>query len=286
MRRKRRVVAVSEVLIRVTQLPVIDGLDALDALKSYWTQKAENMEALAPTDGNKSAIKKDRADARKEYETHMEAYMAARERAFAPIKEADERISECIKEPFARLDAAAKKSVDAIEGAQKKEKEDACREYFAELCAVHGVDFVKFEYMHLKINLSTSLNAYRDTINEWVAKVASGMDKIDRESDPADRDEIMSEYKHCLDVGEAMLRVQDHKNRLKAERQAAEEREERRKAEAEAVAKVEAAMPVAVSPPVEVKPEPMLTVAFKATATREKLIALREYMKAEGIKYE
>ena len=40
------------------------------------------------------------------------------------------------------------------------------------------------------------------------------------------------------------------------------------------------------TPPMQVESEPMLTVTFKATATREKLVELREYMKQEGIKYE
>lgn len=269
-------------LIRVSQLPIIDGLDALDALKAYWNKKADDMEALAPTEENKKSIKKDRADARKEYEQHLTAYKIAREEAFAPIRAADDRIAECIKVPFERLDSAAKSSVEAIESAQKDEKETACQEYFQELCAVHGIDFLSWEQLNISIKLSTSLSAYRDQINEKVAAIADGMDRIDREAAPENRDEIMSEYKRLLDVGAAILRVQERKKRVAEEAMAAEERAARKAAESAVVAKVKSA----IAPPVEVKEEQLLTVSFKATATREKLLKLREFMKTEGIKYE
>ena len=278
----------SEELIRISQLPIIE--ERLRDVKEQWeTAAAENM-ALVCTAETVQSVKAARADMTKQFNELETLRKNAKSQYMERWDAFEATYRECIAEPYKRADADLKRKIDETEAAIKAECQRRCREYFTELCAVHGVDFVKYEYMHLKIDMASAKaktpRKLFDTINEWVAKIANGMDKIDRESDPEDRDEIMSEYKRCLDVGEAMLRVQDRKNRLAAEKQAAAEREARRKVEAEAVAKVEAAMPVVVAPPVEVKQEPLMTVAFKATATREKLIALREYMKAEGIKYE
>lgn len=276
-----------EELIRVTQLPIIE--ERLRDVKAAWEQAAADNMALVCTSETIGSVKAARADMTKQFERLEALRKSAKAQYMERWTAFEATYKECIAEPYKRADAALKAKIDETESAIKTECEQRCREYFAELCAVHGVDFVKYESMHLKIDMTAAKQKTPrrlfDQMSEWVSAVACGMDKIDQESEPDDRDEIMAEYKQCLDVGEAVLRVQDRKNRIKAEQQAAAEREERRRAEQEAEAKVEAAI-AASSPPVEVKADPLLTVAFKATATREKLIALREFMKTEEIRYE
>lgn len=277
----------SDELMRLSQLPQIE--ERLRDVKAEWEQTAaENMSLVCTADTIQS-VKTARADMTKLFNELEEQRKAVKAQYMERWNAFEATYKACITEPYRRADADLKRKIDETEGAIKAECEERCVAYFHELCAVHGVDFVSWPQLNIKIDLTSAKQKTPrklfDQISEKVAAIADGMDKIDRESDPADRDEIMSEYKQCLDVGTAVLRVQDRKNRLKAEQQAAAEREERRRAEQEAEAKVDAAI-AATAPPIEVKAEPLLTVAFKATATREKLIALREWMKTEGIRYE
>lgn len=276
----------SEALIRISQLPEIE--ERLRDVKAEWeTMAADNM-ALVCTADTIQSVKTARADLTKKFSELEELRKTVKTQYMAAYNAFEQTYKDCITDPYKRADADLKRKIDETEGAIKAECEQRCIEYFQELCSVHGVDFVSWPQLNIKIDMTSAKQKTPrklfDAINERVAAIAAGMDRIDRESDPADRDEIMAEYKQFLDVGTAVLRVQDRKNRLAAETQAAAKREERRRSEQEAVAKVEAALPVAT--PMQVEAEPMLTVTFNATATREKLVELREYMKQEGIKYE
>lgn len=274
-------------LMRLSQLPQIE--ERLRDVKAEWEATAAEKMSLVCTADTVQSVKNARAEMTKQFNALEKQRMAVKNQYMERWNAFEATYKECITEPYRRADSDLKRKIDETEGAIKAECEERCVEHFHELCAVHGVDFVSWQQLNIKIDLTSAKQKtprkLLDAINEKVDAIADGMDRIDRESDPADRDDIMAEYKRCLDVGTAILRVQDRKNRLAAEKQAATEREERRRAGQEAEAKVEAAI-AATAPPVEVKAEPLLTVAFKATATREKLIALREWMKAEGIWYE
>lgn len=276
----------SEALIRISQLPEIE--ERLRDVKSEWESMAADNMALLCTADTIQSVKSARAVLTKKFSELEDLRKTVKTQYMVAYNAFEQTYKDCITDPYKRADADLKRKIAETEGAIKAECEKRCIEYFGELCAVHGVDFVSWPQLNIKIDMTSAKQKTPrklfDTINERVAAIADGMDRIDRESDPADRDAIMAEYKQCLDVGMAMLLVQDRKNRLAAEAHAASEREERRRLEQDAVAKVDAALPVAT--PMQVEAEPMLTVSFKATATREKLIALREYMKQEGIKYE
>lgn len=277
----------SNELIKITQLPEIE--ERLRDVKAQWEQAAAENMALVCTADTIQSVKTARAEMTKQFNELEALRKAAKAQYMERWTAFEQTYKDCITEPYKTADADLKRKIDETEGAIKAECERRCVEYFREISAVHGVDFVSWPQLNIKIDMTSARQKTPrklfDQINERIAAIADGMDKIDREADPSDRDEIMAEYKRLLDVGAAVLRVQDRKNRIRAEQQAAAEREERRRAEKEAEAKVEAAI-AASAPPVEVKAEPLLTVAFKATATREKLVKLREFMKMEGIIYE
>lgn len=275
----------SEALIRISQLPEIE--ERLRDVKTEWeTMAADNM-ALVCTADTIQSVKTARADLTKKFIELEKLRKTVKTQYMAAYNAFEQTYKECITDSYKRADADLKRKIDETEGAIKAECEQRCIEYFQELCSVYGVDFVSWPQLDIKIDMTSAKQKTPrklfHAINKRVAAIADGMDRIDRESDPAERDAIMAEYKRVLNVGIAMLRVLHRKNRIAAEKQAAAEREKRRSTEQEAIAKVEAALPVA-TPMLEAVP--IVTVTFKATATREKMIALREYMKQEGIKYE
>lgn len=275
-------------IIRVTQLPVIE--ERLRALKNAWEQKAADAAAMVCTEETIQGIKAARAEMRKEFEAAEAQRKAVKAAYMEPWNRIEAVYKDCVTDAYTRADAAYKSKVAEVEDAQKATCEKQCREYFSELCAVHSLPWLQYEDAGLKISLTEAKkktpSGHFDKLSEFVARVACDVDAI------GDDAELMVEYKvNGLNFAKAQKTIRDRREVTESERKAAEERAEAKRREAEAVAKVEAAAPVVVSPPAVVETpapvdETLLTVAFKATATREKLIRLREWMKAVGIKYE
>lgn len=269
-------------LIRIAQFPVIE--ERLRALKDEWEQKATDAKSLVCTEDTIQGVKKARAEMRKEFEEADRQRKAAKISYMAPWVRIEEVYQECVENAYRRADETYKGKISEIENAQKAECEKKCREYFAELVQVHGLPWLKYDQAGLKISLTEAKkknpSGHYDKLSEFVARVACDMDAIQGDAEAA------AEYKaNGLNLARAQKTIRERREAAEQERKSTEERAERQRLEAEAIAKVEAAAATS-APPVEVKAEPLLTVSFKATATREKLIALRDYMKAEGIKYE
>lgn len=275
----------NEELIKVRRLPEIS--ERLQLLKEKWEQQAAGAQAMVCTEETVRAVKAARAAMRKEYEEAERQRKAAKVAYMVPWVEIEAVYNDCIKEPFEAADEAYKGKIAEVEGAQKNQCEKMCREYFAELCAVHGVEFLRYEQSGVRITIAEAKkktpSGLFDKLNEFVARVACDVDSAMSMDNSAD---ILVEYKqNGLNLARAIKTVQDRFEYAERERKAAKERAEREKCETEAVAKVEEAA-VMLAPPTDVKEEKLLTVAFRATSTREKLIKLREFMKSEGIKYE
>lgn len=275
-------------LIRLASLPVIE--EQLRTLKENWEQKAKDAESMVCTEETVQDIKKARAEMRKEHDAAEAQRKAVKAQYMAPWTRVEAIYKECVEDAYQRADAAYKAKVGEVESVQKAECEKKCRAYFAELCAVHGVEWLRYEQARLKISLTEAKkktpSGLFDKLSEFVARVACDMDSIQK---MAEAPEVMAEYKaNGLNLAKASMTVIVRHEKEEAERRAAEERTERQKREAEAVAKVEAAAPV-TAPPVAVeapKEEKLLTVTFRATGTRAQLIKVREFMKQEGIEYE
>lgn len=270
-------------IIRVSQLPVIE--ERLLAVKAEWEQKAIDAASMVCTEDTVQTIKKERAELRKEYEAADECRKAAKRAYMGPWDAVEVTYISCITTAYKAADAAYKAKIDEVEGKQKDACETRCREYFSELCAVHGVPWLQYEQAGLKISLTEAKKktptGHFDALNLFVSRVATDMEAI---TDP----EVAAEYKsNGLSLAKAEKAVADRRAAAERERMSAALREELKKRQEEAVKRVEEAS--ALAPPVVVGPkeqEKLLTVMFRATATREKLVRLREWMKAEGIKYE
>ena len=118
-------------------------------------------------------------------------------------------------------------------------------------------------------------------LREFVERVARDYQTIDSmENGTA----VEAEYeRNGCDLSAAIRTVNERMEREKAAQEAAERRKAEQEAEAAAVAKVDA-----VAPPEIVVEEPKLyTITFTIkNVTREQALAVREYLKSEGIDYE
>lgn len=276
----------SVALIEVRQLPII--AERLRLVKDQVEAMAAEAASLVCTEETVQTVKTRRAELRKQFDELEAQRKAVKAEIMAPYNEFERTYKECISGPFKAADASLKATIDGFEGELKAACKAEIEEYFAELCAVHGVDFLTLDKAlavgKIKINLSDAKSKgqrkLRDDISAVVAKIATDADRINSMEDAA---EIMAEYKTSFDVGHAVACVQGRKRAIEAEKQAQEARRATQERQDAAVAKVEA-----VAPPVPVEPPRVFSeFTFKVyNVTRSQLIKIRDYLKQEGITYE
>lgn len=279
-------------LIEITQLPAI--VENLHALRDRWEQEAADAGKLVCNEDSVQAVKTLRAGMRKEFDEADRQRKAVKEQYMAAWNTVEAAWKECVAEPFKRADAAYKEKIGAFEDELKARCKAELEEYFAELCAAHGVDFLTLDKAltlgGLKLSLADAKSRdgkrLKDALGLVVSNVACGMDNIAKLPDAA---EVMAEYKQCLDVGHAAAVVAGRKLRVQAEKEAAERRAEEEARKAEAVKKVQAAAPaVEIKEPPRREPEKVFE-EFTFTVygcTRTQLVMIREFLRNEGIKYE
>lgn len=266
-------------LIKITTLPQIE--EHLHAFKEKVVERTSEAVALVCTEETVSAVKKYRADLRKDFDELEAQRKAVKAAIFEPYNRFEAVYKECVADVFKSADAELKGKIDNTEGEIRKRCEDGLREYFDELCATEGLDWLKFEMSGVKVDMASAKQKtpkkLREQLVNFVSRVARDVDAL---SSMEFSDELLAAYKRTLDVATAISTVEDYHRRVKAEEEVRKARTAQKEAEAEAVKRVEVLAP----PTVTVEPQKM-TITFTITDTRERLIALREWMKANGYVY-
>lgn len=266
-----------ESLIVIEQLPVVR--EHFDRLKALWEQKAKDAEAMVCTEDTVQAVKAYRADMRKDYQEANAEFNAFLKAVMEPIDKVKAAFKECVTSPFDCADAAFKAKISNVESEIKRRCEDALRDYFAELCAAYHVGWLKYEQAGIKVDMASAKQKTPKKLREHLAAFVDHVSTVaDRISRMDNAEEILVEYKKRLDFSEAVDAVRDRHRRIEAERQQMEQMAARKAAEEEAVRRAEALAPPTVM-------EEQISVTFIVTDTKERLIALREWMKANGYEY-
>lgn len=276
-------------LIRVVQLPVIE--ERLRAMKEQVDARVSEALSLACTDGTLTAVKAARADLRKDFDTLESERKAVKAAVLGPYEAFEKVYRECVSDTYKQADAELKKKIDAVEDGIKSACEATLKSYFEELAAAEHVEWLTWDRLGLKIDLTSARQKSHAKLREKVAEFVCGVaQSVDTISNMDDAEEIMAEFRQCLSIGRALGIVQERHQRIEVERRAAEERKAVMDAQRAAVERVEAAAPpTVVAPPVEV-PAPVsveiLRCSFTVHATREQLKKLKEFLNQEGIRYE
>lgn len=280
-------------LIRVVQLPVIE--EQLRAMKERVDKRVSEALSLACTDETLSAVKAARADLRKDFDALEEQRKAVKKAVLGPYEQFEAVYRECVSDTYNLADKELKGKISAVEDGIKAACEETLKRYFEELSAAEHVEWLTWDRMGLKIDLTSSRQKshtkLRDKVAEFVCGVAQSVETI---SNMEDAEEIMVEFRQCLSIGKAFAVVQERHQRIETERRAAEERKAVLEAQRSAVEKVEAAVPpVVAAPPVAAPaeeqacdPEEILRCTFTVRATREQLKRLKAFLNQEGIRYE
>lgn len=272
-------------LIRVAQLPVIE--EQLRSAKGEVEALVRESMSLACTVDTVREVKRRRAELNKQFASLEEQRKAVKAAVLGPYQCFEAVYRDCISGPFQRADADLKMKIVEVEQDLRGRCEDRLRAYFDELRQVHNVpDWLVFDRAGLKIDLTSAKQAQprklMDQLNQFVAGVACDLDSIGKLDDGP---EVLVEYQQTLNLSQAITAVQDRKRAVEEAQRQAVEREAAEQLVQQAVERVEKA----AQPPVAAKAvepvEKIYRCVFTVRATKQKLIALREFMRVEGIQY-
>lgn len=271
--------------VRINQLPEIE--DQLRTIRDWVLEvvaKAKDMECseenLQEVKANRAFLNSMRAEFDKKHKEILE-------RVEAPIKRYKATYKECISDIFADANVSLGNAVLDVQDRMKGRCEQLLRSYFDELTQTNGIGFLKYEQTGVTVSMTDVRvknqppKNLRDQLEKFVLRVGQDVDTI---LSLENADEILSVYKHTLNVTDALQIVNDRRRQIEQAKEEQERRNSVKAQEAEAAQRVAAFAPPVVSEPAP-KQEETLTVAFTITDTRERLKLLKQFLDTNGFKY-
>lgn len=279
----------SEALIEVRQLPIIT--ERLRMVKEQIESMTAEAASLVCTADTVQLVKQTRADLRKKFDELENQRKAVKAAVMGPYEAFVKVYEECISGPFRSADNKLKEQIDGFENELKQRTLERLRTYHAEMCAVHGIDWLTFDRTIQKAGIKVGMadaNAktpkkLMDGIGLFISSIAAGRDNIAKLEDA---DEIMVEFKKTLNATEAIGIVADRKKALEQEKADAEKRAEEAKLREEKMEQIRQIAPEVVkAPATEIPEEKIYTIRFTIRTTREKALKLKAFMIKEEIEY-
>lgn len=274
-------------LIVIKQLPIIE--EHLKSMQESVNRRVSEAMSLACTPETLTDVKRVRAELNKEFEDLEKRRKEVKRSIMEPYERFESVYGECISAGYKMAVKHLGEKISETESTIKSECLSRLKDYFNEVCALEQVEWLEFERMGLLVDLTTAKQKTPKKAMEQIKSFVSGVSKdVSAIDHLADRDEIMVEYRKHLDFARAVSTVQTRKRLIEKEAEASRQREAHQEAQRAAVERVQAVAPPVNThaPQMQPRESESITLSFTVTGTKEQLIALREYMKKEGIKYE
>lgn len=239
--------------------------------------KIEAAKAMACTEDTKTAVKKTRAELKKQFAAYEEERKARTAEYEKPLKAFKALYDTYITKPFTEADSALKQKIDEVENRQKAEKYDHVKVYAEELKTAYALEWLDVDRIMPNVTLSKSEAALK-------AEAASVLDKIKTEADCIhqihDGDEVLAEYMKCLNMAQARLTVDERRHALEAAQKAKQAYTKQEEVKQEAATKVEQ-----LAPPVVEEPEKTFQMTFTVSGTLSQLKALKAFLIENNIDF-
>lgn len=281
-------------LIVVKQIPVIE--ERLISQKEKWEQEVRDAEAMLCTEETLASVKAARARCNQDFAIFEEQRKDVKRMILEPYNHFEAVYKDCVTDPHDLAVSAYNKKISDVEPEIKRRCEEGLRDYFAELCAVHHLDWLTYERAGIKVDMASARaetpKKLRKQLAEFVASVADSVDRIIALEGAG---EIMEEYQRTLNAADAICTVQERRCRIEEQKKELEARRAVREQEEAMVRRVEAlAPPVAVEVQEAVEAQDTAKICYmdlRAHGTMEHLSALKRFalennIKLEAIKYE
>ncbi|MGE4321199.1 MAG: DUF1351 domain-containing protein [Acholeplasmataceae bacterium] len=238
-----------------------------ESLKSQVNEELKKYQGLTLTDDNKKDIKKVKADLNKVSKALNDERISIKKEYVKPLELFESQVKEVtslIKDAVDKLDVQVKEAEDA----EKEEKKQLIEIYFNELVKETKIDFITFDDIGLNITLGAKEKALKEETKAYIDQVLLDLEEINSD---ANAERLLAKYRLSKNLQQSRIQLNYELQQENAIR-------EETKSTVENV--------TVQSTKVEIEDEKILTIEFKATAPKSKLIALREYMKVNGITYE
>lgn len=260
-------------------------------LKQEISAKMADYENLVFTEETIKDAKKDRANLNKLKTAFEDERKRIKKLYLDPYNKFEAQIKEVvalIEKPISLID----KQIKEVEENKKLQKRADIEKMFAEIGFQPFVTLEKI-WDPKWLNATVTLSSIETRMKEIMFEIGSDVHTI--KSLPEFSFEAMEEYKQSLSLvqaineGQRLVEIQKRKaaqeeeRRRKEERAAAEEAE--RKAVEKALAEAVAEEMEAPAKPVEVIQEPVYTLDFRVTATKEQLDLLKGFLRQNNITY-
>lgn len=173
------------------------------------------------TEQTVTTMKKLRAELNKEFED-FEQKRGILKKAYNKVyDEFDQVYKTEITDRYSKAKTSMTSKIDEVELKIKNQKKKNVEEYFDELVIAEKIDFLKFENVGIKIDLSTSEKKFKEQVYSFIEKTNDDIALIKASDYEA---ETMTEYKKTLNVSKAITDVKTRKDleakeaaRIKAE---------------------------------------------------------------------
>lgn len=203
--------------IKLVQAPKITH-DLVAVGKSVTARlDALNLNNQVVTSDTIQSLKNLRAELNKEFAEYEDQRKTIKKLVNEPYTEMEDVYKREITEKYNAAGETLKTKIGQFEDLQKEEKRNNIFSYFTELCFSEEIDFIKFDDLGLKFDLTTTEKKYREQIDAFISKVKDDLQLIDTQEAKA---EILVEFKKTLNASKAITTV--------TERKAAEREEELR----------------------------------------------------------
>lgn len=283
-------------LIVVKQLPVIE--EHLRVLSEKIDDQVSVAMDMACTADTVRDVKKVRAELNREFKALENQRKTVKAAVLGPYEGFEKTYTQYVGMKFRAADDSLKKKISDVEDVLKDQKEADIREYYIEKAASLNIDPKEypFERAEINITLSASEKSLKAGADEFLQRIADGLTMI--ESQPL-RDEILVEFRKSLNAPQATAFVIERHRLAEEEHQRAEKRRAEENALKEHASAVESdtetqerlASPTEeVSAPAEecepVRGEPVYHTKFTVWGTKDKLLAVKEFLDDGGYRYE
>ena len=268
--------------LRVIRTPVIS--EALDSVRYQLENVLADVQQMQANDSNLKQVKAIRADLAKQFQAMELQRKAVKQQVMEPYLQAEAKYKAAIAEPFQAADKQLKAWVDNYQNGLKAAKEQELREYFEELCAVHGVDFLRFSDAGVAVDMAMARQIESRTVKKsletFVLKIRGDLDTILAMEDSA---EILAEYREHHDLQRAILDVTHRKQRIRWEEKQIQKALEEKQEQEQHREQLLAAAPELRE---QLPKEEIYTMTFTVTGPLSELKALKAYILTRNLTIE
>lgn len=270
-------------LIVVKQLPVI--AEQLQQMQTAAREKVSAALAMVCSKETLPAVRKARAELRKDFDLIEQRRKEVKEQIMAPYRQFEEIYKQYVTDTYAPADKLLAARIAEIENTVKAEKVDELTAYFEEYARSKGVDFICFDDLGVKVNMNSSTNKLKSYVAQIIDNAAEDVEMIHRQQY---RDEIMVEYKRTHNAAQALITVTDRHRAIEAEQEAEAAKAEQCERQQAAIEKVEQAAEEfpEFATPVEIADEKTYETSFTVRGTIEQLKKLKLFLREGGYTYE